>query len=81
MSQQPLDDNNLADELTKLKTQLKDLEDVKTSCRNDAVKQHANDPIPVGVQFTINQEGDVPFQYTANSMGWSDDALVKKIYN
>jgi hypothetical protein len=68
-----------AEELMKLKAQLKNLDDGKTSCGTSALEQHANDPIPVIVQFSINHDGT--FQYEANNMGWSEDGLFEKIYN
>jgi integrase len=54
------------------------LEEVKEPCMTDAMEQHANDPIPVIVQFSINHDGT--FQYETNNMGWSTDDLFEKIY-
>jgi hypothetical protein len=49
------------------------------TCWDTTTKQHANDPIPVVVQFSINQDGTT-FQYEANDMGLSAEALLEKIY-
>lgn len=53
--------------------------DGHATCLDTATKQHANDPIPVVVQFSINQVGTT-FQYEANDMGLSVEALFEKIY-
>jgi uncharacterized protein (DUF2249 family) len=45
----------------------------------DAIEQHANDPIPVIVQFSINHDGT--FQYETNNMGWPAKILFDKMYN
>jgi hypothetical protein len=50
-----------------------------TTCWDTTTKQHANDPIPVVVQFSINHDGTT-FQYEANDMGLSVEALFEKIY-
>jgi|ERR1035437_3813975 hypothetical protein len=50
-----------------------------TNCPNEAYKQHADDPIPVGVQFSVNQDGKT-FQYSANNFGWGDEELLNEIY-
>jgi hypothetical protein len=49
------------------------------TCLGAAAKQHANDPVPIIVQFTVNHDGT--FQYHTNSMGLSENALFEKIYN
>ena len=53
--------------------------DAKPSCLDDFPKQHANDLLPVVVQFSINQDGKT-FQYEANSMGWGRETLVHEMY-
>jgi hypothetical protein len=52
--------------------------DGHATCLDTTTKQHANDPIPIAVQFSINHDGT--FQYEANDMGLSGDALFEKIY-
>jgi hypothetical protein len=51
----------------------------QATCWDTTTKQHANDPIPVVVQFSINHDGTT-FQYEANDMGLSTEALFEKIY-
>jgi len=53
--------------------------DAKPSCLDDFSKQHANDLLPVSVQFSVNQDGKT-FQYEANNMGWDGEALVHEMY-
>jgi hypothetical protein len=52
--------NREVDELSKkrdqLQEQLRNLTDPKRACFDNAYKQHAGDPIPVAVQFSINSE-------------------------
>jgi hypothetical protein len=61
-----------------LKEKLWNMARPEYSCLSDIIKQHAGDPVPVAVQFSINHDGT--FQYEANDMGLSGDALVVKIY-
>src|SRR5271157_286147 len=68
----------LGREESQLMRQRSNLEEVKEPCTTDAMKQHANDPIPVIVQFSINHDGT--FQYETNNMGWSAEELFEKIY-
>ena len=53
--------------------------DAKPSCLDDFSKQHANDLLPVSVQFSVNQDGKT-FQYEANNMGWDGETLVHEMY-
>jgi hypothetical protein len=53
--------------------------DAKPSCLDDFSKQHANDLLPVSVQFSVNQDGKT-FQYAANNMGWDGETLVHEMY-
>jgi hypothetical protein len=62
-----------------LSNQLYSASDGHSSCLEGTYKQHAHDPIPVVVQFSINQDGTT-FQYEANDMGLSTEALFEKIY-
>jgi hypothetical protein len=53
--------------------------DAKPSCLDDFSKQHANDLLPVSVQFSVNQDGKT-FQYAANNMGWDADVVFHEMY-
>lgn len=80
-SQSPRDfdsQHELSNEETSLQSQIISLHKPDNSCFDNTYKQHANDPIPVVVQFSINQDGT--FQYEANDMGLSVEVLFKKIY-
>jgi hypothetical protein len=50
-----------------------------STCQKAASERHANDPILVNVQFTVNHDGT--FQYHSNSMGMSTEELIAKIYD
>jgi hypothetical protein len=69
----------LGKEESQLMRQRTNLEEVKEPCMADAIEQHANDPIPVIVQFSINHDGT--FQYETNNMGWPAKILFDKMYN
>jgi hypothetical protein len=57
----------------------KHVNDTNINCKDEASKQHADDPIPVVVQFSVNQDGKT-FQYLANNLGWQDEELLEEIY-
>jgi hypothetical protein len=69
----------MQDEENQLTAKLQTLPNGYAICLDTTPKQHANDPIPVVVQFSINQDGTT-FQYEANDMGLSVEALFEKIY-
>lgn len=68
----------LGKEREQLQNRLRDLKDPSPACFNSACEQNVKDPIPITVQFSINYDGT--FQYEANDMGLSVEALFKKIY-
>jgi hypothetical protein len=70
---------DMQDEENQLTAKLQTLPNGYAICLDTTPKQHANDPIPVVVQFSINQDGTT-FQYEANDMGLSVEALFEKIY-
>jgi hypothetical protein len=61
-----------------LEGQLGSLTNPESACLDNAYEQHADDPIPVGVQFSINSDGT--FQYYANDMSWSTEKLFYNMY-
>jgi hypothetical protein len=61
-----------------LSNQLYSASDGHSSCLVGTYKQHAHDPIPVSVQFSVNADGT--FQYYANDMSWSTENLFYTMY-
>jgi hypothetical protein len=72
-------ESDVRDEEIQLSNKLYGSPDGQATCLETTTKQHANDPIPVVVQFSINLDGTT-FQYEANDMGLSVEALFEKIY-
>lgn len=71
-------ENDVDTEAIQLSNTLYSLPDGHATCLNSTTKQHANDPIPVVVQFSINHDGT--FQYEATDMPLSAEGLFEKIY-
>lgn len=65
-------------EFSNLQAKMMNMHPPENPCFKNTYDQHANDPIPVVVQFSINHDGT--FQYRANDMGLSVEALFEKIY-
>jgi hypothetical protein len=71
-------ERDVQDEEIRLSNTLYTLPNGHSTCVNTTTKQHANDPIPVAIQFSINQDGT--FQYYANDMSWDTEKLFYNMY-
>lgn len=62
------------------KTQFQLAKQKNSECTTSAYNQHADDPVAISIQFSINQVGDTPFQISGNNMGLNTLALLNTIY-
>lgn len=71
--------NELTFEQGRLMTQIGGLQNPEQSCIDKEWGQNADDPIPVAIQFSINQDGT--FQYEASDTFLNSDKLFWQMYN